>query len=111
MADLAAATGHVLLCAGEYSGARDSLTAALGRLGRTARRQRVLVLVDLATVELHRDDPAAACSRATQAADLLQQATYALGTARLRAFRNAAARPLPKQALRALDEQLNRVAA
>jgi transcriptional regulator with XRE-family HTH domain len=108
---LAAATGHVLLQAGDHTSARDTLTTALDQLHPTARRHRVLVLVDLATAELHSDNPSAACSRATQAADLLHQAAYAFGAARLRAFRAAAQRPLSSKALHALDEHLSRIAA
>lgn len=110
-ADLAAATGHVLLRAGAYDAAQEALTAALDQFRPAARRDRVLVLVELATVELHRGELAAACSGATQAAGLLHQATYALGAARLRAFRAAAQRPLDTRALRALDEHLRRIAA
>jgi transcriptional regulator with XRE-family HTH domain len=109
-ATLAAATGHVLLQAGDHSGARDALTVALSQLRPTARRHRVLLLVDLATVELHTGDLPAACSRATDAALLLHHAAYAIGAARLRAFRAAAA-PLNGAALRALDEHLSRIAA
>jgi transcriptional regulator with XRE-family HTH domain len=97
---LTAATGHVLLRAGDHSGARETLTAALDQFRPTARRQRILVLVDLATTELHSSNLPAACSRATQAADLLHHASYATGAARFRAFRDAAARPIGPHALR-----------
>lgn len=110
-ATVAAATGHVLLRRGEYSGAREALTAALEQLPLAARRDRVLVVVELATVELRSGDLAVACSWATQAVTVLQQGVYALGAARLREFRVAAQRALTGRALRALDEQLRRVAA
>lgn len=110
-ATLAIATGHVLLQAGDHSGARDTLTAVLDKSRSTPRRQRVLALVDLATAELHSGNLPAACSHATHAANLLHQATYALGAARLRAFRAVAQRPLNSGALRALDEHLSRIAA
>lgn len=71
----------------------------------------MLILVDLATAELRTGNLASACSHATQAAGLLQQAVHAIGTARLRAFRTAAQRPLNSGALRALDEHLIRIAA
>jgi transcriptional regulator with XRE-family HTH domain len=109
-ANLAAATGHVLLSAGDHSGARDALTTALDQLRPTARRHRVLLLVDLATAELHNGDLPAACSHATDAALLLHHAAYAIGADRLHAFRAAAA-PLNGRALRALDEHLSRIAA
>ena len=110
-AHLRAATGRVLLRAGNHSGACDVLTAALHDLRPTARRQRLLVLVDLATAELHSSNFPAACSRATQAADLLQHACYATGVAQLRAFRDAAARPIGPRTLRVPDEYLGDVAA
>ncbi|HKR48216.1 MAG TPA: helix-turn-helix transcriptional regulator [Pseudonocardiaceae bacterium] len=110
-AHLTAATGHVLLRAGDHNGARDTLTAALDQLRPTARRHRVLVLVDLATAELHSSNLPAACSHATQAAELLQRAPYATGGVRLRAFRDAAAHPIGPRALRVLDEYLGDLAA
>jgi transcriptional regulator with XRE-family HTH domain/tetratricopeptide (TPR) repeat protein len=108
---LIAAIGHVLLRAGDHGGARETLTAALDQVRPTARRQRVLVLVDLATAELYSGNLPAACSYATQAADLLHHFSYATGSTRLRAFRDAAARPIGSQALRVLDESLGDLAA
>lgn len=108
---LAAATGHTLLRAGDHNGARTTLATALDKLHGTARRQRVLLLIDLATAELHTGNLPDACTHATQAAGLLQQATYATGTARLRAFRAAAEQPISSPALRVLDEQLRQLAA
>ncbi|MGH3844693.1 MAG: helix-turn-helix domain-containing protein [Pseudonocardiaceae bacterium] len=110
-AQLNAATGRVLLRTGDYGGARDALTAALDDLHSTARRQRVLVLIDLAAVELHSSNLPAACSRATQAAELLQHTRYATGTAQLRTFRDTAARPIGPRALRVLDQYLGDLAA
>ena len=110
-AQLTATTGHVLLRAGDHSHAREVLTAAVGDPRLTGRRQRLLILVDRATVELRSGNLAAACSHATQAAELLHQAAYAVGIIRLRAFRTAAQRPLTSAALRALDDHLIRIAA
>jgi tetratricopeptide (TPR) repeat protein len=110
-AQLTAATGVVLLRAADFSDAREVLTAAVGDFRLIGRRQRVLVLIDLATAELHSGNLPTACSHATHAADLLKQAGYAVGTARLRAFRTAAQRSLNVRALRALDEHLTRIAA
>jgi len=56
------------------------LTAALGDPRTTGRRHRILILVDLATAELHSGNPAAACSHATQAAELLHRTVYTVGT-------------------------------
>jgi hypothetical protein len=61
--ELAAATGHVLLHAGDHAGARDTLTAALAQSAPTPRRQRVLILIDLATAELRSGNFPAACSQ------------------------------------------------
>ncbi|MDQ3764704.1 MAG: helix-turn-helix domain-containing protein [Actinomycetota bacterium] len=110
-ADLAAATGHLHLQAGDYTAARAALVAALDRLPFTARRARILVLVDLATVELHVGNLPDACRHATAAAELLHRSPYAAGTARLRAFRAIAARPIGPRALRVLDEHLAQLAA
>lgn len=108
---LTAATGRVLLRVGDHSHAREVLTAAVGDPRPSGRHHRVMVLIDLATAELLSGDLAAACSHATQAADLLQRAAYMVGTTRLRVFRTAAQRPLDSRALRALDECLTRIAA
>jgi transcriptional regulator with XRE-family HTH domain len=109
--ELSAITGRVLIWAGDHTHAREVLTAMVDNPRSTGRRQRVLILIDLATAELHSGDLAAACSHATQAAELLHQAAYAVGTARLRDFRVAAQRPLTSAALRALDEHLTWIAA
>jgi tetratricopeptide (TPR) repeat protein len=110
-AHLAAAIGHAHLQAGHHTKARAALTAALDQLPATARRARILVLIDLATAELHTDDLPDACRHAITAADLLHRAPYATGTAHLCAFRAAAARPLGPRTLRLLDEHLAHLAA
>jgi ATP/maltotriose-dependent transcriptional regulator MalT len=106
-----AVIGHVRLRAGDHCSARDVLTAAVSDPRPTWRRQRVLVLIDLATAELQSGDLPAAWSHATQAAELLQHAVFAVGIARLRAFRTAANRPLNGGSLRVVDEYLTRIAA
>lgn len=108
---LPAATGHTLLRAGNHHGARNALAMALDKLCATARRQRALLLIDLATAELHTGNLPEACARAAEAAGLLHQTHYATGSARLRAFRAAAAQPMNSRALRVLDEQLRQLAA
>jgi hypothetical protein len=60
---LTAATGRILLSTGDHSRAREVLTAAAGDSRPIGRRQRVLILVDLAAAELHIGDLAAACSQ------------------------------------------------
>ncbi|MGH3778323.1 MAG: hypothetical protein ACRDRR_21710 [Pseudonocardiaceae bacterium] len=84
---------------------------ALDTLPTTARRQRASLLVDLATAELHTGNLLDACARATQAAGLLRQTPYAIGSARLQAFRDAAAQLMTSRALRVLDEELRQLAA
>lgn len=101
---------HLALRAGEHTRARDGFAEALAQLPPTARRQRMLWLIDQAAAELHTGDHPEACLHATRAAELLDRAPYAVGTARLRAFR-AAARPLGRRALRILDTHLNHPAA
>jgi tetratricopeptide (TPR) repeat protein len=108
---LAAAIGHTHLRASYYAPARDALTAALDQLLPTDRRTRILVLVDLATAELHAGNIPEACRHATAAADLLQRTPYAAGIACLRAFRAVAARPIGSRVLRILDEHLAHLAA
>jgi transcriptional regulator with XRE-family HTH domain len=92
--DLTAATGHVLLQLGDHNGTRETLAPMLNQSSQTSRRQRVLVLIDLATAELHSSYLPDACSHATKAAELLHHAAYAVGALRLSAFRAAAQRPL-----------------
>lgn len=108
---LAAAIGHTHLRASYYTAARDALTAALDQLPPSARRARILVLIDLATAELHAGNIPEACRHATAAAELLERTPYATGSARLRVFRSVAARPIGSRALRILDEHLAHLAA
>jgi hypothetical protein len=110
-AHLLATTGHVHLQAGDHDAARAALTAALDQLPPTARRSRILTLVDLATTEVRAGNLADASCHAITAADLLHTTPYATGTIRLRAFRAIATRPLDPQILRALDEHLAHLAA
>lgn len=110
-AQLTAAHGRVLLRAGDYSDACKTLTLALDQLSPATRRPRVLILIDLATAELQNNNIAESCSRAAQAADLLQRIPYATGTARLHVFRDAAARPISPKALRFLDKCLGTLVA
>jgi transcriptional regulator with XRE-family HTH domain len=105
-ADLSAATGHTLLQAGHLTAARAALTAALDQLPPTLRRERILILIDLAMTELRAGHLPDACRHALSAADLLHRTPYTTGTTRLRTFRTAAARPIGPRALRALDNLL-----
>jgi transcriptional regulator with XRE-family HTH domain len=110
-AQLLATTGHVHLQAGDHEAAQAALTTALDQFPPTARRSRILTLVDLATAEVRAGNLADASRHAITAADLLHTTTYATGAIRLRAFRAIAARPLDPQTLRALDDHLTHLAA
>ncbi len=109
---LGAATGHALLRAGDHNGARNTLTVALDTLPATARRQRALLLIDLATAEAaHRQPPRCMRPRHPGSQPSYTKPPTRQGSARLRAFRAAAARPMSSRALRVLDEQLRQLAA
>jgi hypothetical protein len=88
------------------------LTGALDQLSATPRRAWVLVLLDLATAELHAGQLPAACRHATTAAGVLDRTTYTTGSNRLRTFRDTAVagRARPK-ILRVIEEYLARTAA
>jgi len=106
-----AVLGHAYLHAGDQARSRKHLTAALDHLPATARRARVLLLLDLATLELRSGDLPAACRHATTAAGLLDRVPYATGTIRLRAFREATTGQAGPKILRVIDEHLAHAAA
>ncbi|MDQ3765416.1 MAG: helix-turn-helix domain-containing protein [Actinomycetota bacterium] len=68
---------------------RRELGVALGRLSRSAVKQRAVFLADLATVELHDGNLDHACTIAADAASQLHQPGYATGVGRLRDLRVA----------------------
>jgi transcriptional regulator with XRE-family HTH domain len=110
--ELFTALGHAHLRAGEDNEAREYLTSALDQLPTTARRARVLLLLDLATAELRAGDLPAACRHATTAASQLERTPYATGANRLRIFRDtAAASHAEPKILRIIDEHLGHAAA
>lgn len=76
--DREAGDDHLTAAEAMTTAAFEHLTTAIER-ARLAPRPRVLVLINLAPAELHSGNLPAACSRATQAADLLHRAAYALG--------------------------------
>jgi transcriptional regulator with XRE-family HTH domain len=106
-----AATGHTHFQAGHHTAARAALTAALAHLPPTARRERIVVLTDLAMTELRAGRLPEACHHAITAAELLHRTPYATGTTRLYAFRTAAAHPIGPRGLRVLDEHLAHLVA
>ncbi|MBV8542167.1 MAG: helix-turn-helix transcriptional regulator [Pseudonocardiales bacterium] len=98
--------GYATLRAGNYEDARTELGSALGKLARSAVKQRAVFLADLATVELHDGNLDHACKIASDAADQLHQAGYATGAGRLREFRAALQPWKITTPVRVLDEQL-----
>jgi hypothetical protein len=98
--------GYSTLRADRYDEARTELTTALGRLSRSAVKQRAVFLADLATVELHDGNLDHACQLASDAAYQLHQAGYATGAGRLRDFRTAIEPWSATTPVRVLDEQL-----
>jgi tetratricopeptide (TPR) repeat protein len=98
--------GYATLRAGRFEESRAALTDALGRLPRTAVKQRAVFLTDIATVELSSGDLDQACRTAGDAADHLRQAGYAVGFGRLRNFRRSVERWSESRPVRMLDEQL-----
>lgn len=104
---LAGFTGYATLRAGRYDDARTELGTALGKLARSAVKQRAVFLADLATVELHDGNLDHACTIAANAVDQLHQAGYATGAGRLREFRAALDPWKTTIPVRTLDEQLS----
>jgi tetratricopeptide (TPR) repeat protein len=98
--------GYATLRAGRFEESRAALTDALGRLPRTAVKQRAVFLTDIATVEFSSGDLDQACRTAGDAADQLRQAGYAVGFGRLRDFRRSVERWSDSTPVRVLDEQL-----
>jgi transcriptional regulator with XRE-family HTH domain len=103
---LAGFAGYATLRAGRLGDAREALTGAVAEMPRTAVKQRAVILVDLATVELQGGDLDRACALAGDAADQLHQAGYATGAGRLHEFRAAVDGWKDSAPVRALDEQL-----
>lgn len=103
---LAGFAGYSTLRAGRYDESRVALTDALGRLPRSAVKQRAVFLTDLASVELHEGDLDQACRTAADAVEQLHQAGYATGSDRLRDFRQAVDPWRTSTSVRMLDEQL-----
>ncbi|WP_062431608.1 hypothetical protein [Herbidospora daliensis] len=86
---LAAFKGNTQLKAGHLPQARETLLQALAQLSDEARKQRTVVLGDLAAVEAAEGNPEAACARAIEALDQLAVTWYAAGMERLRDLRRS----------------------
>ncbi len=98
--------GYATLRAERYDDARTELSTALGKLSRSAVKQRAVFLADLATVELRQGDVDHACKIASDAAHQLHQAGYATGAGRLRDLRAALEPWNTTTPVRVLDDQL-----
>jgi hypothetical protein len=107
---LATATGRAHLQAGDPHAPRDTLTAALDQLPPIARRIRVLVMLDSPPPN-SAPGASGACRHATTAANMLDRGPGAMGAARFRKFRDAAAGQAGPKTLQVLDEYRSRAAA
>ncbi|MEU0520822.1 transcriptional regulator [Streptosporangium sp. NPDC006007] len=86
-ARLASFKGNTQLKAGHLPQARQTLLQVLEGLPDEARKQRTVVLGDLAAVEAADGNPEAACARADEALDQLSVTWYATGMERIRDVR------------------------
>ena len=98
--------GYALLRDGQFEPSKAALTDAAGHLPRTAVKQKAVFFADIATVELAGGNLDQACASASEAADSLRRAGYAVGLGRLREFRRSVERWADSAPVRALDEQL-----
>jgi len=85
---LAGFAGNALLLAGKHEAAANRLEMALGQLGEGERKQRPVLLFDLATAQAS-GDAAQALATATEACDLLDHDWYTTALDRLPAVRAA----------------------
>ncbi|NAS24532.1 transcriptional regulator [Herbidospora sp. NEAU-GS84] len=86
---LAAFKGNTQLKAGHFPQARATLLAVLEQLSDEERKQRTVVLGDLAAVEAAEGHAEAACARAIEALDQLAVTWYAAGMERVRDLRRS----------------------
>jgi len=105
-ARLAGFAGFTYLRAGRTDDAAAALGDAATRLPNDAVKQRSVILVDLATVQVRRREVDEAARLAVEAADALAQAGYATGTQRLVAFRSQLHPWKDHPGVRLLDERL-----
>ncbi len=103
---LAAFKGNTQLRAGHLPQARETLQQALEDLPSEARKQRTVILGDLATVEAATGQPEEACRYATLALDQLAMTWYATGMDRVREARRSLAPWQHERCVRDLDDRL-----
>lgn len=103
---LAAFKGNTQLKAGRLAQAHDTLTAVLDALPAEEGKQRTVILGDLAAIEVAKQNPEAACTRAEEALDQLAVTWYATGMERVREVRNALQPWADSECVRRLDDRL-----
>ncbi len=103
---LQAFKGNTQLKAGHTQAARDTLTRVLEDLPADAGKQRVVVLGDLAAVEVAEHRPAEACARAEEALDQLAASRYEMGMDRIREVRRSLQPWIDEDCVRRLDDRL-----
>lgn len=105
-AHLASFKGNIQLRAGHLPQARQTLSHALEALPSTARKQKIVILGDLAALEAAEGNPEAACARAGEALDELALHWYATGMDRIREVRRALDRWADHECVHQLDDRL-----
>jgi hypothetical protein len=104
---LAGFKGNTLLIDGQPGPARETLQMVLDRLTRDEeRKQRSVILGDLAAVAVSENDPEEACRLAEMALDQLARTWYATGMARVRAVRESLTQWQSLPCVHRLDERL-----
>ncbi|MEV8637257.1 transcriptional regulator [Streptosporangium sp. NPDC051023] len=103
---LASFKGNTQLKAGHLPQARQTLLQVLEELPDEARKQRTVVLGDLAAVEAAEGNPEAACARASEALDQLSVTWYATGMERIREVRRALEKWADLDCVLQLDDHL-----
>jgi tetratricopeptide (TPR) repeat protein len=103
---LAALAGSCYRQLGKLTAAERTLQEALEALDASRTRRRSEALLELALVQLEKEDIDKACRFATQSYEAAVEAGSVLGQRRVRAFRSRLDRWSDAEAVRRLDEQL-----
>jgi tetratricopeptide (TPR) repeat protein len=103
---LAALAGSCYRHLGKLTAAERTLQAALEALDASRTRRRSEALLELALVQLEKEDIDKACRCATQSYETAVEAGSILGQQRVGAFRSRLDRWSDAEAVRRLDEQL-----
>lgn len=103
---LQAFKGNTQLKAGHATHARTTLLAVLEQLPADSGKQRVVVLGDLAAVEIAEKHPVEACAYAEQALEQLAATSYETGMDRVREVRRQLQPWADEACVRRLDDRL-----